>query len=164
MYPCSEKASKRHEVRDQVTTRLGEMEDVISQTTEYRTQQLTDIAVDIRSWIVKVKYYIFMRSILIVFPVLFYILCVLSLLYSPSFLTHYICLTLIHVKVKKWRSIYYTMSKFNVNDTRTGFIAEGWVRTSDLESVGQALKKGAVSYSSLLSSKFFILCVKFEEF
>ena len=56
------------------------------------------------------------------------------------------------------------MSKFNVNDTRTGFIAEGWVRTSDLESVGQALKKGAVSYSSLLSSKFFILCVKFEEF
>ena len=71
MYPCSEKASKRHEVRDQVTTRLGEMEDVISQTTEYRTQQLTDIAVDIRSWIVKVKYYIFMRSILIVFPVLF---------------------------------------------------------------------------------------------
>ena len=47
------------------------MEDVISQTTEYRTQQLTDIALDIRSWIVKVKYYIFMRSILIVIPVLF---------------------------------------------------------------------------------------------
>ena len=49
------------------------------------------------------------------------------------------------VKVKKWRSIYYTMSKFNVNDTRTGFIAEGWIRAEDLESVRQALKKGAVS-------------------
>ena len=37
------------------------------------------------------------------------------------------------------------MSKFNVNDTRTGFIAEGWVRTCDLENVKQALKRGAVS-------------------
>ena len=55
-------------------------------------------------------------------------------------------------QVKKWRSIYYTMSKFNVNDTRTGFIAEGWVRTCDLDNVKQALKRGAVSTSNFCPS------------
>ncbi|KAL5260203.1 hypothetical protein ACHWQZ_G010350 [Mnemiopsis leidyi] len=105
VYPCSEKNSRRQEVRSQVSTRLAEMEDVIAQTQEHRTQQLKDIAVDIRNWI---------------------------------------------VKVKKWRSIYYTMSKFNVNDTRTGFIAEGWVRTCDLDNVKQALKRGATTSGSVV--------------
>jgi V-type H+-transporting ATPase subunit a len=46
------------------------------------------------------------------------------------------------IKVRKTKSIYYTMNQFDYDVTRTMLVGEGWVPTADLDKVQEALNEG----------------------